>query len=93
MGPKPFRYMRADVMPLFAAVAVGIGAAGTIITRKLFADPSVTTWRSMRGHEVQPEEGEQYRDSALRRFAHGRKIEMFPFNLGNSKSESSREHA
>lgn len=37
MGPKPFRYMRADVMPLFAAVAVGIGAAGTIITRKLFA--------------------------------------------------------
>ena len=37
MGPKPFRYMRADVMPLLAAVAVGIGAAGTIITRKLFA--------------------------------------------------------
>ena len=37
MGPRPFRYVRADVMPLFAAVAVGIGAAGTIITRKLFA--------------------------------------------------------
>ena len=37
MGAKPFRYIRADVMPLFAAVAVGIGAAGTIITRKLFA--------------------------------------------------------
>ena len=55
----------------------------------------MTTWRSRRGHEVQPEEGDQYKDSALRRFSHGRKIEMFPFNLamGSSRTEPSRQQA
>ena len=36
MPAKPFLYIRPDVMPLLAAVAVGVGAAGTIMTRKLF---------------------------------------------------------
>ena len=35
MPPKPYRWVRPDVMPLFAAVAVGIGAVATITTRKL----------------------------------------------------------
>ena len=56
-------------------------------------DPSVTTWRSRRDHEVQPEEGKHYKDSALKRFAQGRKIEMFPFNMGNSRSDSPSEHS
>ncbi|CAK0754175.1 hypothetical protein CVIRNUC_002277 [Coccomyxa viridis] len=92
MPPKPYRWVRPDVMPLFAAVAVGIGAVATITTRKLFADPSVTTWRSQRDHEVRPEEGEPYKDSALRRFVHGRKVEMFPDNLMGRTLERAKEH-
>lgn len=58
----------------------------------------MTTWRSRRGHEVQPEEGEQYKDSALRRFSREREIAMFPFNMvmGSSRpprSEPSKEQA
>ena len=52
----------------------------------------MTTWRSRRGHEVRPEEGECYKDSALRRFAHGRKVEMFPDNLMGWKRERAEKH-
>ena len=52
----------------------------------------MTTWRSQRGHEVRPEEGEFYKDSALRRFAHGRKVEMFPDNLMGRKRERAEKH-
>ncbi len=55
-------------------------------------DPSVTTWRSQRDHEVRPEEGEPYKDSALRRFVHGRKVEMFPDNLMGRTLERAKEH-
>ena len=53
----------------------------------------MTTWRSQRGHEVRPEEGELYKDSALRRFVHGRKVEMFPDNLMGQKRERAKKHA
>ena len=51
----------------------------------------MTTRRSKRGHEVQPEEGELYKDSALRRFVHGRQVVMFPDNLMGQRRERARE--
>ena len=52
----------------------------------------MTTWRSKRGHQVQPEEGELYKDSTLRRFVHGRQVGIFPDNLMGQKRERAREH-
>lgn len=71
--------------------ASGANKCPDLISLLLVQDPSVTTFRSMRNHEVQPEEGEHYKDSALRRAVHGRRIEMFPDNLMAHRDDKIKE--
>jgi hypothetical protein len=56
-------------------------------------DPTVTTWRSKRGLEVQPEDGQHYKDNLLKRFVEGRNFEIIPSPLRGNKKEGSTQHA
>ncbi|KAK9804081.1 hypothetical protein WJX73_003942 [Symbiochloris irregularis] len=65
----PFKWVRPEVYPLLAALAVGVGAMAVALKHSLFSDPVVTISRGRRGEDPTEVAGQSHYNHWVRRFA------------------------
>jgi len=76
-------WIKPEVYPLFASMAVALGTCTLFCTRQLFTGPDVFINKKHRKSGYPTEHydteayGKQYKDHAVRRFAHGQSISIF----------------
>ncbi|KAL6186383.1 hypothetical protein ACLB2K_042503 [Fragaria x ananassa] len=82
------RWIRPEVYPLFAATGVAVGICAMQLVRNITGNPEVRVTKENRAAGILDnfEEGEKYRENAVRKFVRNRKPQIMP-SINNFFSE------
>ncbi|CAI0426103.1 unnamed protein product, partial [Linum tenue] len=74
------RWIRPEVFPLFATIGVAVGICGMQLVRNITGNPEVRVTKENRAAGIldNHEEGEKYKEHALRKFVRTKRPEVMP---------------